>query len=358
MKEKTLSIINFTMRRAITISLIGGVLLTGLSTLAHVNRNWELDENFHILFSFISNTLIFFLILCFNFAIIRGSLTTRKKYIISIVGSLVIAAGLSTLFNAVRLMLYDDLSHLDPNSINLMRDMGFALIATLVALLIFSLTRRMQIHLEKEQLESENLMVRYEALENQMNPHFLFNSLNTLGGLIGTDDERALRYLQELSSTYRYIMQAKRLVTLEAELAFVSSYSQMMQIRYGKNLHIDLHIDNTYQHHYIVPISIQLLLENALKHNVISDRHPLHIRIETTAEATIRVSNPIRPKQGSESTSGMGLANLAKRYQLLQQRDIKITNNNNQFIVEVPLLDPQTGAKILSQLDDKINRKL
>ena len=255
-------------------------------------------------------------------------------------------------------MLYDDLSHLDPNSINLMRDMGFALIATLVALLIFSLTRRMQIHLEKEQLESENLMVRYEALENQMNPHFLFNSLNTLGGLIGTDDERALRYLQELSSTYRYIMQAKRLVTLEAELAFVSSYSQMMQIRYGKNLHIDLHIDNTYQHHYIVPISIQLLLENALKHNVISDRHPLPIRIETTAEATIRVSNPIRPKQGSESTSGMGLANLAKRYQLLQQRDIKITNNNNQFIVEVPLLDPQTGAKILSQLDDKINRKL
>lgn len=353
MKAKPLLIHTYNAQRAMIISLIGGILLTGLSTLAHVNRGWVLDEDFHIVYSFISNTLIFFLILFYNFTVIKSRLSMVGKYSICIAGSLLIAAGLSVLSNAVRKMLYDDLSLLDASRINLLRDLVLALVAMLVALLIYNLTRRLQMRLEKEQLQTENLMVRYEALESQINPHFLFNSLNTLGGLIGNDDERAQRYLQQFSATYRYIMQGKRLVTLEEELGFVENYGQMMEIRYGKNLHIEQHVDAALLHCYVVPISIQLLLENAIKHNVVSDRYPLRIEVATTDKGTIRVSNAMRLKQGESDSSGMGLANLGKRYQLLGQRDISITSINNVFTVEVPLIEPQAASKMLEQLNNK-----
>ena len=110
MKEKPLLIHTYNAQRAMVISLIGGVLLTGVSMLAHVNRGWVLDEDFHIVYAFISNTLIFFLILIYNFTIIKSRLQMGWKYGISIVGSLLIATGLSVLSGAVRRMLYDDLS--------------------------------------------------------------------------------------------------------------------------------------------------------------------------------------------------------------------------------------------------------
>lgn len=347
----------YTARRALIISLIGGLLLTGVATLAHFNRSWVLDADFHIVYAFVSNTLIFFFILFFNFTVIRSNMDTGWRYVVCVLGSLLLAAGLSLLSGIIRRMVYDDLSVMDTNRLNLVRDLMLALVAMLVALLIFGLTRRMQMRLEKEQLQRENLMVRYEALESQMDPHFLFNSLNTLGGLIGTDDERAQRYVQQLSATYRYIMQGKRLVTLDEELVFVESYCQMMQIRYGKNLRIERHVEEKLLHNYIVPISVQLLIENAIKHNVVSDRYPLQVEITTTANSII-VSNAIHPKQDSGDTSGMGLANLSKRYELLSLPPIGIAKHDDRFEVEVPLVDPQAATKIMERLNDEKDKRL
>ena len=314
---------------ALWIAIVGAILLTVISLLAHLNRDWSLEHNIHIVYSFSANFLLLFIILSTNFRIIKSTLTLRWKYIIGITSSILIAVIFSALAGWIHRTLYDNIRLSDPNSINLTRDIIVAFVALLISIVLFSLTRRQQISIEKEQLQTENLLVRYETLENQLDPHFLFNSLNTLSALIGNDDEKAQQYLQQLASTYRYIMQGKRLTDLDDELSFVNP---------------------RYLHYQIIPLSLQLLIENALKHNVVSDRHPLTISLSTTSNHSFLVSNAINPKQVAAPTSGLGLANLSKRYQLLCHKQVNIYNDNNTFSVEVPLLDPLESAKILSQI--------
>lgn len=335
---------------ALWIAIVGAILLTVISILAHLNRDWSLENNFHIVYSFSANFLLLFIILSINFRIIKSTLTLRWKYIIGITSSILIAVIFSALAGWIHRTLYDNIRLSDPDSINLTRDIIVAFVAVLISIVLFSLTRRQQISIEKEQLQTENLLVRYETLENQLDPHFLFNSLNTLSALIGNDDEKAQQYLQQLASTYRYIMQGKRLTDLDDELSFVNSYCQMMQIRFGENLIIEKNIDPRYLHYQIISLSLQLLIENALKHNVVSDRHPLTISLSTTSNHSFLVSNAINPKQVAAPTSGLGLANLSKRYQLLCHKQVNIYNDNNTFSVEVPLLDPLESAIILSQI--------
>jgi LytS/YehU family sensor histidine kinase len=337
--------------RAVTafwIAIVGGMLLTAVSFLAHVGKDWTLDSNYHLAFSFTINFLLLFVILVVNFRIIKSTLTHGWKYALAIILSLIIAGVFSVVAGWLHEELYDNLRFSDPDSLNLTRDFVVAVFAVLISITLFSLMHRQQIRIEKEKLQTENLMVRYEALENQLDPHFLFNSLNTLSGLIGSDDDKAQQYLQQLASTYRYIMQGKRMVMLDDELTFVDSYCQMMQIRYGNNLQVERHIDNRYLHYQIIPISIQLLIENAIKHNIVSARHPLTISLETTNKGTFRVSNPMQPKQEDTGNNGLGLANLAKRYQLLCRQEVVISNSGNTFSVEVPLIEPLQAAKIMS----------
>lgn len=336
---------------AFWIAIVGGLLLTAVSMLAHVQPDWTLESTFHPAYSFSVNFLLLFIILILNFNIIKSTrLTVRWKYVVGIFLSIVIAALFSVLAGWLHRLIYDNIRLSDDDSINLMRDIVVAVFAILISIVLYILTQRQQNNLEREKLQTENLMVRFEALESQMDPHFLFNSLNTLSGLIGNDDSKAQKYLLQLASTYRYIMQGKRIVTLEDELAFVDSYCQMMQIRYGGNLRIERNIESRYLHYQLIPISLQHLMENALKHNIISDRYPLTIKIETTPRATISVSNPIHLKQEDTINSGLGLANLSKRYQLLCQQDIVISNVDDTFSVEIPLIEPAQAAKILTTM--------
>ena len=340
----------FNAHSALWIALLGGAMLTGATTMAHMDQNWNIDESYHIVFALSTNCLLLFIVLIYIFAILKSHLSSLMKFTLAFGGALVITGTLSIFIGWLQRLIYENTIFYDRKSISLIRDMIVGSVAILISLLLYNLARRQQLNLEKEKLQTENLMVRYEALENQLDPHFLFNSLNTLSGLIGNDDENAQKYLQRLASTYRYIMQGKRLVSLEDELDFVDSYCQMMQIRYGNNLIIDKQIDNTYLKHQILPISIQLLIENALKHNVVSDRHHLTINIVTTPQGNIRVSNLIHSKQEPSNGTGVGLANLSKRCQLFCQKDIVITKTDNNFSVEVPLLDPAQAAKRLSKM--------
>jgi LytS/YehU family sensor histidine kinase len=212
-----------------------------------------------------------------------------------------------------------------------------ALIACLLTQFLATLIHNQQISLENQRLIAENIRTRYEALKNQINPHFLFNSLNTLDGLIGFDDEKAHTYLQNLSSSFRYTIQNKEITTLKDELNFAETYASLMKIRYGDNLSIQYAVDEKYSDFLIMPISLQLLIENAVKHNVINDKHPLTIHIETTESDTIKVSNTIQPKINAETGEGVGLANLVERYNLLFHKEVLITQNG-VFAVEIPLL--------------------
>jgi LytS/YehU family sensor histidine kinase len=175
-------------------------------------------------------------------------------------------------------------------------------------------------------------------LKNQLNPHMLFNSLNTLRSLVREDQDKAQEYIQELSRVLRYTLQGNdsKSVCVKDEIEFVSAYIFLLKMRFEDNLSFDICIDNKYANYYLPPMAVQMLIENAVKHNEISDRHPLNIRIYTEGEELI-VTNPVQPKLTATTGTGIGLANLAKRYHLLYKREIQISENE-QFTIRIPLI--------------------
>lgn len=202
----------------------------------------------------------------------------------------------------------------------------------------YLILRQQEVIVENQQLRAENILNQYEALKSQLNPHMLFNSLNTLRSLVREDQDKAQEYIQELSRVLRYTLQGNdsKGVLLKEEMDFVSAYMFLLEMRYEDNLSFDIQIDRTYENYSVPPMSVQMLIENAVKHNEISTRRPLHIGIRTEGEEVI-VSNPVQPKLTASSGTGIGLANLAKRYYLLYKREIQITESEN-FIVRIPLI--------------------
>ncbi|WP_041340379.1 sensor histidine kinase [Runella slithyformis] len=199
--------------------------------------------------------------------------------------------------------------------------------------------KKNEVLIENEQLKHENLLVQLTSLKNQLNPHFLFNSLNTLSWLINEDKAKSQRYLQKLSQVLRYSlsMQEQSLVSLKEELALVESYVFLLRMRFGENLHVSINADNT-EHCQIPPLSLQLLIENAIKHNIISSSEPLKVMIrQGLSDKTIWVINSLRPKPDSTGT-GIGLANLNQRFKLLTNREIEIKRDDASFSVVLPLV--------------------
>lgn len=189
-------------------------------------------------------------------------------------------------------------------------------------------------------LQKENNTARYTALQNQLNPHFLFNSLNTLIAEIRYNPKNAERFTQNLSDVYRYTLQCQeqQLVSLRAELEFLSSYIFLHQVRLGDCIHIDNRIPLALCEQKVPPLTLQLLAENVIKHNTIHSGKPMTIELSVSDdERSLLVSNPIRPKKGV-AYSGVGLRNLSARYKLLCDRDIVIENEAESFTVKIPLL--------------------
>ncbi len=351
---KPLRVINpFTIRNAILVSLPAGIILTGIMMIGHLNtQTWTIDENFHLVLSLCLNCSLFFVLFLYVFTILKSKLPLGWRFTIAIGGSLVLTALFSLLSFALQRFIYEGVMTDQYYSTHFIKDGMIVLTTLMIAVLIFSLSRRNQMALENERLQSENLLIRYETLESQLDPHFLFNSLNTLSGLIGTDDDKAQEYLQQLASTYRYTIQQNKLVPIADELAFADAYLYMMGIRYGENLSVVKRLDGIKG--YVVPISVQLLLENAMKHNVVSKKHPLQITMETTDHGTLRVSNPICLKEESK-TAGIGLSNMDKRYGLIAGEHISVQNDNSVFSVEIPLIPEDKAVGILTKLDENID---
>lgn len=198
-----------------------------------------------------------------------------------------------------------------------------------------------------QKLDFENLQNRYTALKNQTDPHFLFNCLNTLNGLIGRDDRRAQEYVQELAMVFRHTMRDKVVVRLSEELEFVKSYLYLMCIRYFDGLKVVWHINDKYLDYYVIPSGLQILVENAIKHNIASAKIPLTISI-STKEDKIVVENKLQLREQSTSGStGVGLDNLMEQYRLVFGKDIDIVSKDGQFSVSLPLI------KSLDQLEPK-----
>ncbi|MBN2611728.1 MAG: histidine kinase [Bacteroidales bacterium] len=186
-------------------------------------------------------------------------------------------------------------------------------------------------------LEKDNIEAKYEALKSQINPHFLFNSLNSLISLVDNND-RATDYIQNLSDFLRYVLKRneRQLVLLREELQILYKYLKIMQIRYENNLVVHVNISESYYHFCIPPLTLQVLVENCIKHNVISTENPLSIRIFSENES-VTIENNLQPKFDTYST-GQGLKNLTERYRFFVSREIVIKKSNHTFAVTVPLI--------------------
>jgi sensor histidine kinase YesM len=229
-----------------------------------------------------------------------------------------------------------------PRSGNLFitKDFFLALVVIICIYVIRLVFQNQKNRLEIQSLKIENLQRQFDALKNQVSPHFLFNSLSSLKTLINESPEVAQEYLDHLSTVLRYTLQANenRLVSLSDELLFVESYFFLIKLRFTKNISLVQSISNELLGYKVPPLALQILLENAIRHNEISKRNPLEISIATTPDLTLVVSNTINKKFAPEPGAGVGLVNLSNQFRILGDKDISIRKDDQKFIVEIPLL--------------------
>lgn len=196
--------------------------------------------------------------------------------------------------------------------------------------------------LEAEQLKRNYIQSQLEGLKTQVNPHFLFNSLNSLSALIYSDQEKAGEFLDEMSKVYRYLLKSNEneLIPLKAEIQFAHSFFHMLKTRYNEAIELELNIHNQHLDYLIPPLTLQLLIENAVKHNIVSRSRPLRITIFTKEDDTLTVSNNVQKKSTKVLSNGIGLQNIITKYQLLNHSNINIINDDSYFSVELPLFNP------------------
>lgn len=194
---------------------------------------------------------------------------------------------------------------------------------------------------EKELVEQQRLQHEFESLKRQINPHFLFNNLNALSSLISEDPAKAEYFLDELSKVYRYLLRSNEdgISSLHEELQFIRSYYALLKIRYSDAILIHIDVDQKYESYLLPSLSLQLLVENAVKHNLAIKSQPLHIAISTNGSATLKVRNNLQKKPGNVLSNKLGLTNIIYKYRLLNQTDVTIQEDNQSFTVVLPLMD-------------------
>lgn len=193
--------------------------------------------------------------------------------------------------------------------------------------------------LESERLKKNQARLQFESLKNQVNPHFLFNSLNTLSSLIPVDPEKAEKFVHEFAKIYRYVLETKdrSFVSLDEELKFVHSYLFLQKIRFENQLSLKMDIREEEKDYYIPPLTLQILVENAVKHNVISHKYPLTIEIKSIA-GVLQVINKIQPRQDIPDSTKTGLNNIKQRMNLISDMQPQFYKKDGFYIAEIPLI--------------------
>jgi len=192
--------------------------------------------------------------------------------------------------------------------------------------------------LETERFKAEMLQYKYEALQNQINPHFLFNSFNVLSDLVYEDKKKAVSFINQLSHLFRYVLDSreKELVPIKEELEFIDAYSSLLQTRFEDKLIIQQDF-RAKEQEMIVPMTLQLLIENSVKHNEISSGQPLTIRISRNKQ-NLRVENNLQLKTDSADSKGTGILNIKQQFSFFTNKQVQILENDKLFAVEVPII--------------------
>ena len=201
-----------------------------------------------------------------------------------------------------------------------------------------------QLELSHQQLETYKRIssqAQLQSLRNQVNPHFLFNNLSVLTALIAQDTSASIEFVKQFSNVYRYILKSdeKELIHLREEIGFIHSYLYLLKTRFDSGLSIDINISEGCLHAYILPVSLQMLVENAVKHNIISKSKPLHIEISCIDNESITVKNNLQIKKVSdEQSTRLGLTNIVKRYDFLGHQGVNVQQTEHSFSVTIPLI--------------------
>jgi len=193
---------------------------------------------------------------------------------------------------------------------------------------------------EKQQLEQKSVYSEFDSLKNQVNPHFLFNCFNTLSSLITEDKTKADKFLDELSKVYRYLLRNNEtgLSTVENEIKFIQSYYQLLQTRHGEAVQLNIEIDKRYDPYLLPSLTLQLLVENVVKHNVLSKNKPLVIDIFTTAGNKLVINNNLQRRSSKVPSGKVGLDNIRAKYKLLRQNGMQVIEDGKNFTVVLPLI--------------------
>lgn len=234
------------------------------------------------------------------------------------------------------------LSHINFGPVMLMVEVRGILI-NLVCYMFLTLLQNnyagQQIKLELEKVKSDNLGAQYELLKQQINPHFLFNSLNTLKSMAETHDEETVDFIVKLSDFYRFTLESRKLdlIKVQEEMKIVNAYLFLQKARFGEGITFTLELEKEVFQTLVPPFTLQLLVENCIKHNIVSQSKPLHIKIYN-ADNHIIIENPIQRKVSIEDSLGVGLDNIKMRYKHLLEQDIIINSDEKTFQIKLPLI--------------------
>ncbi len=330
---------DYSLPKLLLISLLGAIFIV-YPNIAFLP--WELSflneskHGFHLAFFFIRYfffSLLIWILLIYNLKKIKDA-SFRER----LLRTLLITTLAYVLF-VIILYIYHNSIH-GFGSILLFQFSVVFIVCTFMGhvFMMYNVQRRKE--QEIEQLKIENLKSRYDALTNQINPHFFFNSLNGVTALIRKkDDEKTLAYVSKMSDVFRYILQSdqKGLVTLREEMAFIHAFRYMMEVRFANKLCFDIEVAPQEEELKIPVLSLLPLIDNIVVHNTIDSQHKMTVTIRLNNQSELVVSNPVYPKLSPTDTNGTGIKNLENRFALLMDKQIRIENNGKTFKVYLPL---------------------
>ncbi|NND78885.1 MAG: Pr2TM family membrane protein [Maribacter sp.] len=290
----------------------------------------------------------------------RHNLFSLKKFTIGITGNILVSIVGIFLSRIVLFVLLDKiplvtfLNNEKPGYYQ--SSLIIAICISLIFYAVWYYKYRQETKVKEQKIIAGTASAKFDALKNQLDPHFLFNSLNVLTSLIEEDPHQAQKFTTSLSKVYRYVLEQKNkdLVSIEEEFQFAKTYVKLLKMRFEDSIHLEIPEHSKNPEAKIIPLSLQLLLENAVKHNVVTSSKPLHIKVYEE-NGMLVVNNNLQEKQVLKKSSGVGLQNIRQRYGILTDRQVAVVKSDSDFKVMLPLLTKKITAMETQQtiIDDK-----
>lgn len=332
-------------RVALIISIILSVVVSVPRVLFMLSENKDETINSVIQVSVEDIFTRIVLLFCFSYVILKFNLVwidrfkNSKKLIISAFVNIFILLSWILIFNLINAFVYNIYSSVLSPTVNSMSYIFFWVLLLITSKAINLIEKSKQDALEKEVLKRKSLQSELDALKNQINPHFLFNSLNTLSLLVREDQKAAGKFINNMSFLFRYILQSQEqsMVTVNEELVVLDSYIHLIKQRYQDNLNVFIKINDQMRQREIPVLALQMLMENAIKHNEISVKKPLYIEFYSEGKWIV-CKNVLQSRTGNIESTNTGLKNLNTRTRILMGEEIEIFKDETHFTVKIPTL--------------------